>query len=92
MRINENFAALGGSYLFGKIAARVKQFEAENPRADIVSLGIGDVTRPLTPSVICAMHAAVTEMSAKRLSAVTDPKTATSSCACVSRNITGKKA
>lgn len=63
MRINENFAALGGSYLFGKIAARVKQFEAENPRADIVSLGIGDVTRPLTPSVICAMHAAVTEMS-----------------------------
>lgn len=63
MRINENFAALGGSYLFGKIAARVKQFEAENPRADIVSLGIGDVTRPLIPSVICAMHAAVTEMS-----------------------------
>ena len=41
----------------------MKQFEAENPRADIVSLGIGDVTRPLTPSVICAMHAAVTEMS-----------------------------
>lgn len=63
MKLNENFAALGGSYLFGKIAARVRQFAAENPDADVVSLGIGDVTRPLTPAVVCAMHAAVAEMA-----------------------------
>lgn len=63
MKLNENYAALGGSYLFGKIGARVRRFEADNPLADVISLGIGDVTRPLTPTVVCALHAAVTEMS-----------------------------
>jgi len=61
--INENYLKLPGSYLFSEIARRVNQFKAENPQADIIRMGIGDVTRPLAPAVIEAMHKAVDEMS-----------------------------
>ncbi len=63
LRINENYQKLPGSYLFAEIARRVKSFQGENPGADIIRLGIGDVTQPLCPAVIAAMHKAVDEMA-----------------------------
>ncbi len=66
LRINENYQKLPGSYLFAEIARRVKAFQAENPKADIIRLGIGDVTQPLCPAVITAMHKAVDEMADAR--------------------------
>jgi len=60
--MNENYLRLPGSYLFSEIARRVTQFKSENPNADIIRLGIGDVTRPLPPAVIEAMKKAVDEM------------------------------
>lgn len=61
--INENYMKLPGSYLFSEIAKRVNTFARENPEAKIIRLGIGDVTRPLVPAVIEAMHKAVEEMA-----------------------------
>ncbi|MDQ7095205.1 LL-diaminopimelate aminotransferase [Desulfosporosinus sp. PR] len=60
--VNENYLKLPGSYLFSEIARRVNQFKTANPEADIIRLGIGDVTRPLPPAVIAAMHQGVEEM------------------------------
>lgn len=60
--INENYLKLPGSYLFSEIARRINKFKAENPTADIIRLGIGDVTQPLPSSVIGAMKKAVDEM------------------------------
>ena len=61
--INENYLKLPGSYLFSEIARRVNTFKNENPDADIIRLGIGDVTKPLPEACIKAMHEAVDEMS-----------------------------
>lgn len=61
--INENYLKLQGSYLFAEIARRVSAFKKENPSADVISLGIGDVTQPLAPTVIDALHKAVDEMA-----------------------------
>ena len=61
-RINENYLKLPGSYLFAEIARRVAHFKEENPSADIIRLGIGDVTRPLVPAVIKGLEGAVAEM------------------------------
>ena len=61
--INHDYTKLKSSYLFSTIADKVKAYEALNPKSDIIRLGIGDVTRPLTPSVIEAMHKAVDEMA-----------------------------
>ncbi|AFM41164.1 LL-diaminopimelate aminotransferase apoenzyme [Desulfosporosinus acidiphilus SJ4] len=61
--VNENYLKLPGSYLFSEIARRINKFKADNPEADIIRLGIGDVTRPLSPAVIEAMHQGVEEMS-----------------------------
>ena len=63
--VNDNFQKLPGSYLFAEIARRVKEFQAENPDADIIRLGIGDVTQPLVPAVIDAMQQAVAEMGVR---------------------------
>ncbi|ADY56683.1 LL-diaminopimelate aminotransferase apoenzyme [Syntrophobotulus glycolicus DSM 8271] len=60
--INENYLKLPGNYLFSEIARRVEQFKAEHPKADMIRLGIGDVTRPLPGAVIEAMKKAVDEM------------------------------
>lgn len=62
LHINGNFQKLPGSYLFAEIARRVKAYQAAHPDADIIRLGIGDVTKPLVPAVIEAMHSAVEEM------------------------------
>lgn len=61
MQINENFLKLPGSYLFSEIARRVAVYGGENPDKKLIRLGIGDVTRPLAPAVLQAMHKAVEE-------------------------------
>ncbi len=61
-KINENYRKLPGSYLFTEIARRVTAYGQKNPDKRLIRLGIGDVTRPLAPAVISAMHAAVDEM------------------------------
>lgn len=61
--VNENFLKLRAGYLFPEITRRVTAFAAENPDARIIKLGIGDVTEPLVPAVIEAMHRAVDEMA-----------------------------
>ncbi len=63
--INEHFLKLPDNYLFADIAKKVNAFKVQHPKADVISLGIGDVTRPLCPAVIEAMHKAVDEMSTK---------------------------
>ena len=61
--INANFLKLQKNYLFADIAHRVNAFKEAHPEANIIRLGIGDVTRPLAPAVIEAMHAAVDDMA-----------------------------
>ena len=61
--INENFLKLPGAYLFADIARKVKAFRQENPNAEVISLGIGDVTQPLAPAVVEALHKAADEMA-----------------------------
>ena len=60
--INENYQKLPGSYLFAEIARRVKEYGQEHPDAQLIRLGIGDVTRPLAPAVVEAMEKAAREM------------------------------
>ena len=61
--INKNFTKLPGSYLFSTIAKKVNEFVKANPDANIIRLGIGDVTKPIAPTVIKALHNAVDEMA-----------------------------
>lgn len=61
--INENYLKLRGSYLFSNIAKKVSAFSEANPEAKIIRLGIGDVTQPLVPAIIEALHGAVDEMA-----------------------------
>ena len=63
--VNENFLKLKNDYLFSSIAEKRKEFEKNNPNKKVISLGIGDVSLPLVPAVIEAMHKAVDEMSKK---------------------------
>ncbi|MBR6237921.1 MAG: LL-diaminopimelate aminotransferase [Lachnospiraceae bacterium] len=62
-KINKDYTKLKSSYLFSTIAKKVREYEAQNPSVDIIRLGIGDVTRPLTPAIVSAMHKAVDEMA-----------------------------
>ena len=64
-RINENYLKLQAGYLFTEIARRVNAFCDANPDAEVIKMGIGDVTQPLCPAVVQAMHAAVDEMAVK---------------------------
>ena len=64
-KINDNYTKLPGSYLFSTISKKVNTFTTANPGADIIRLGIGDVTLPLAPKVIEALHSAVDEMGTK---------------------------
>lgn len=63
IRMNKNYQNLQGSYLFAEIAKRVREYSAKNPDANIIKLGIGDVTRPLVPSVINGLKEGVDDMS-----------------------------
>src|SRR5690554_1579358 len=64
-KLNENYLQLNQSYLFSKITKKVDDFINTNPDAEIIRLGIGDVTRPLPATVINNMHKAVEEMAVK---------------------------
>ena len=65
-KINENYLKLPGSYLFSTIAKKVNAYQAEHPDCKIIRLGIGDVTQPLAPAIITALHDAVEEMGDAR--------------------------
>ena len=61
-KVNDNYLKLPGSYLFSTIGKKVAAYSAANPDKKIVRLGIGDVTQPIAPTIIDAMHKAVDEM------------------------------
>ena len=61
-RVNENYLKLPGSYLFSTVAKKEREYRAANPDKKIIKLSIGDVTQPIAPSIIEAMHKAVDEM------------------------------
>ena len=61
-KVNENYLKLPGSYLFSTIGKKVNAYSAANPDKKIIRLGIGDVTQPLAPAIIEALHSAVDEM------------------------------
>jgi len=62
-KVNENYLKLPGSYLFSTIGKKVRAYKEANPDKEVISLGIGDVTLPLSKSVITALHSAVDEMA-----------------------------
>lgn len=66
MRVNENFDRIEQSYLFSTISRKVNAYKQDNPDKRIIRLGIGDVTEPLAPVIIEAMHSAVDEMGDKK--------------------------
>ena len=61
-RIKANYKKLPGSYLFSMIGKKVNEYREAHPEAKIIRLGIGDVTQPIAPKVIEALHSAVDEM------------------------------
>lgn len=63
MNFNSNFNGIADSYLFAEVAARVAKYTKANPDKKVIKLGIGDVTLPLVPEVIKALHAGVDDMS-----------------------------
>ncbi|MBO5525287.1 MAG: LL-diaminopimelate aminotransferase [Clostridia bacterium] len=65
MKINTNYQNVSESYLFSTVAKKVSAYTAANPDRKVIKLGIGDVTLPLVPAVISALHGAVDEMSKK---------------------------
>ena len=62
-KINTNYLKLPGSYLFAAIGKKVREYSAAHPDKKVISLGIGDVSQPLAPAVITALHGAVDEMA-----------------------------
>ena len=62
-KVNPNYQKLPGSYLFSEIARRTAAYSEAHPEAKLIKMGIGDVTYPLVPAVIEAMHAAVEDMA-----------------------------
>lgn len=62
-KINKNYQKLPGSYLFSEIAHRTQKYAEEHPDAKLIKMGIGDVTRPLAPAVVQAMHDAVDDLA-----------------------------
>lgn len=65
MKLNTNYSNISDSYLFSEIARKVAAYQAANPDKKVLRLGIGDVTLPLAPAVISALHGAVDEMADK---------------------------
>ena len=65
MQLNPHYAELNESYLFSTIAHKVADYQKAHPEADVIRLGIGDVTLPLAASVTEAMHKAVEEQGRK---------------------------
>ena len=62
-QINDNYLKLQAGYLFPEIGRRVRAYCEANPDADVIKMGIGDVTQPLIPAIVKAMHDGVDEMA-----------------------------
>lgn len=62
-KVNDNYLKLPGSYLFSTIGRKVREYKESNPDKEVISLGIGDVTQPLAPSIIKSIHEATDEMA-----------------------------
>ena len=62
-KINENYLLLENSYLFVEVNRRAAKYSEENPDKDVIKMGIGDVTKPLSPAIVDAFKAAVDEMA-----------------------------
>ncbi len=67
IRVNSNFLKLPGHYLFAEIAKHVKRYQEQHPKKKVIKLGIGDVTKPLTPSIIQGLHRGVDDMSREEM-------------------------
>ena len=65
VKANDNYLKLPGSYLFSTIGKKVREYSEAHPEAKIIRLGIGDVTQPLAPAIIDALHKAVDEMGVR---------------------------
>ncbi|MCR5619367.1 MAG: LL-diaminopimelate aminotransferase, partial [Lachnospiraceae bacterium] len=65
VKANDNYLKLPGSYLFSTVGRKVREYQEAHPEAKIIRLGIGDVTQPLAPAIISALHSAVDEMGKK---------------------------
>ena len=65
--INETYLSLPYHYLFAEVRKRAEEYKRANPKVELIQLGIGDVTLPLVPAVVEAMHKAVEEMGRKKL-------------------------
>lgn len=63
--VNEHFLKIPNNYLFADVAKKVNVFKATHPKADIISMGVGDVTQPLAPAVVEAIHKAADEMATR---------------------------
>ncbi len=61
-KINENYLKLAGNYLFSTVGRKIREYQETHPQAEVIRLGIGDVTQPIAPSVINSLHTAVDEM------------------------------
>ena len=65
MKLNENYFNLQESYLFATVAQKSAEYVAAHPEKKVIKLSIGDVTLPLAPAVVAAMHEAAAEMGVK---------------------------
>ena len=63
MKPNTNYQKIPANYLFSTINQKVEQYKTQHPNSDLISLGIGDVTQPIVPAVIDALHKAVDEQA-----------------------------
>lgn len=63
LTVNRNYLKLPGSYLFSTVARKIGEYQTAHPDTEIIRLGIGDVTQPLAPAIISALHSAVEEMA-----------------------------
>jgi LL-diaminopimelate aminotransferase len=63
IQLNEHFSEIGNNYLFAEISRRVAEYKVQHPAQKVISLGIGDVTQPIAPAVIAAVHRATDEMA-----------------------------
>ncbi len=64
IKVNGNFSLLSSSYLFSDIAKKVSDYRRRHPEADIIRMGIGDVTQPICPAAIEALHSATADEAA----------------------------
>ena len=62
VKLNHHYAKLSGGYLFQEVARKAATFRERNPEASIINLGIGDITRPLPPTIVQALESASREM------------------------------